>query len=79
MARGLVKFDEERCKGCELCISVCPVKILALHKVTINSKGYRPACVVEAEKCIGCANCAIMCPDGAISVYMKSEGEHTDE
>lgn len=72
MARGLVKFDEERCKGCELCISVCPVKILKLHETKINSKGYHPACVTEESKCTGCASCAVMCPDGAISVY-KSE------
>lgn len=69
MAKGLVKFDEERCKGCELCISVCPVKILKLHETRINSKGYRPASVADAEKCTGCASCAVMCPDGAICVY----------
>jgi len=71
MAKGLVIFDEERCKGCELCISVCPVKILTLHKTEINSNGYRPACVIEPSKCIGCANCAVMCPDGAIRVYQE--------
>ncbi|HOA42451.1 MAG: 4Fe-4S dicluster domain-containing protein [Bacillota bacterium] len=79
MAKGLVKFDEERCKGCELCVSVCPVKIIALHETKINSKGFRPACVLEADKCIGCANCAIMCPDGAISVFMREEGDEADE
>lgn len=71
MAKGRVKFDEERCKGCELCISVCPVKILQLHDTNINSKGYHPVCVIDEDKCIGCASCALMCPDGAISVYIK--------
>ena len=66
MAKGLVIFDEERCKGCELCISVCPVKILILHETKINSKGYRPASVADPGRCTGCANCALMCPDGAI-------------
>lgn len=79
MAKGLVKFNEERCKGCELCVSVCPVKILKLHETNINSKGYRPACVIDAEKCIGCANCALICPDGAISVYMKDKEEEEKE
>lgn len=71
MARGRVKFKEERCKGCELCVSVCPVKILKLHDTNINSKGYHPACVIEEDKCIGCASCALMCPDGAIRVYIE--------
>lgn len=72
MAKGLVKFNEERCKGCELCISVCPVKILTLHEITINSKGYHPACIADAEKCVGCGSCALMCPDGAVSVYIEA-------
>ena len=71
MAKGLVKFNGERCKGCELCISVCPAKILKLHETEFNSKGYHPACVVDIDSCTGCGNCALMCPDGAISVYRE--------
>lgn len=71
MAKFMLRFDEERCKGCELCISVCPVKILALHEEKINSKGYHPAGVTEIEKCIGCAGCATMCPDLAISIFKE--------
>ena len=74
MAKGFVKFDEERCKGCELCISVCPVKILKLHDTNINSMGFHPACVIDENKCIGCANCGLICPDGAISVYINENG-----
>lgn len=67
-ARGRVTFQENLCKGCELCVSVCPVKILALDTTKINAKGYHPAGVVEPEKCIGCANCALVCPDLVITV-----------
>ena len=35
-------FRKERCKGCGLCITVCPKQILALEDGT-NIKGYRPA------------------------------------
>lgn len=62
-----VTFDEERCKGCGLCESVCPKAIISLAK-KINAKGYHPAVVVEMEKCIGCASCAKMCPDTVITV-----------
>ena len=63
-----VKFDEERCKGCGLCVSACPMKIISLAGEKINSKGYHPAEVKEMEKCIGCASCALMCPDTVIVV-----------
>lgn len=71
MGRGLVKFDKERCKGCELCVSVCPVKIIQIEKTKMNTKGYHAAGVQEIDRCIGCGNCATICPDGAISVYIK--------
>ena len=61
-------FNEEVCKGCGLCVSVCPVKIIALDENRINTKGYHPASIAEMDKCIGCANCATMCPDCVITV-----------
>lgn len=71
MAKCLVKFKDERCKGCELCIAACPVNIIKLSETTLNVKGYRPACIDEMDKCIGCGSCGIMCPDGVISVYKE--------
>lgn len=66
MAR--VTFNEDRCKGCGLCVAACPKKILELSKDTINAKGYHPAAVKDMEACIGCAFCATMCPDVVITV-----------
>jgi 2-oxoglutarate ferredoxin oxidoreductase subunit delta len=63
-----VTFNEERCKGCEVCASVCPKKIIHMAD-RFNSKGYRPAEVTEQDQCIGCAFCARMCPDVVIEVY----------
>ncbi|HBC30875.1 MAG TPA: 2-oxoacid:acceptor oxidoreductase [Clostridiales bacterium] len=68
MAKGKVTFNDDACKGCELCVAVCPVKIIELNKEKINTKGYSPAQVTEQEKCIACGNCAIMCPDSVITV-----------
>ena len=68
MAKGKVTFDEDICKGCGLCTTVCPVKILALDTSKINIKGYHPAGAIEPEKCIGCANCGTICPDQVITV-----------
>ena len=37
-----VTFREERCKGCGLCIEVCPTKIIVENQDRINAKGYFP-------------------------------------
>ena len=71
MAHFTVTFREDKCKGCELCISVCPKKILALKDDIINKKGYHPAGIVDQESCIGCSSCALMCPDGVIRIVSE--------
>lgn len=36
MAKGKVSFNQERCKGCGLCVEACPVKIIQLDSNVIN-------------------------------------------
>ena len=63
-----VTFNENVCKGCQLCVSVCPKKIIVLSEDKLNEKGFHIPYVVNMEECIGCAMCAIMCPDVVITV-----------
>jgi len=65
-----VTFNEDKCKGCGLCVTACPKKIVQLSN-RMNSKGYHPAEISDQSACIGCASCAIMCPDTVITVQMK--------
>ncbi|HPE68377.1 MAG TPA: 4Fe-4S binding protein [Thermotogota bacterium] len=67
--RAMIEIDGERCKGCGLCISVCPQKIIAFAS-SFNSKGYHPAQQVDPEeKCVGCGFCYLTCPDTCITVH----------
>lgn len=68
MAKGKVTFNEDRCKGCELCVVACPTHIIKMNRDIINKKGYNPAYVFDMDSCIACGNCAIMCPDSVITV-----------
>ena len=68
-----VVFLEERCKGCLLCASVCPKKIINLSE-RFNRQGYNTVEVTEMERCTGCASCATICPDCAIRVYRNEKG-----
>ncbi|NLB80828.1 MAG: 4Fe-4S dicluster domain-containing protein [Clostridiaceae bacterium] len=67
-----VSFNEDRCKGCGLCTTVCPKKIVVMAKDRLNSKGFHPAEVIEQDKCIGCKFCATICPDVVIRIEKKS-------
>lgn len=65
---GRLTFNDDHCKGCELCVSFCPVKILSLDSERSNRAGYNLISVSDMDKCIACAQCAIICPDSVIKV-----------
>ncbi|MBQ7572068.1 MAG: 4Fe-4S binding protein [Bacteroidaceae bacterium] len=67
--RGTIVVDTERCKGCNLCVVACPLKIIRLSQRQVNRKGYPFAEQLAPGMCTGCTSCAIVCPDGCISVY----------
>jgi 2-oxoglutarate ferredoxin oxidoreductase subunit delta len=65
-----VVIDPERCKGCGLCLSFCPKKILVFSE-TPNAAGYCPVLCVEEAKCIACTNCASICPETVFEIYKE--------
>ena len=78
MIQGRIVVDTERCKGCELCVTVCPQHVIRMSS-TFNAKGYHPAKLDELGAiCTGCAVCAIICPDTAITVYRNTARSRTD-
>jgi 2-oxoglutarate ferredoxin oxidoreductase subunit delta len=56
------------CKGCGLCVDICPEHIMALDMHTITAKGYHPAVCIDQPACTGCISCATICPDVAITI-----------
>lgn len=74
--KGKITIDRELCKGCYLCISVCPDNLIIISD-ELNQMGYYPAEFTEENgkeediKCTGCATCALVCPDVAIEVYRE--------
>lgn len=71
MAKGTIKLNQDKCKACELCISVCPKECLDLDQEEVNVKGYHPVTLADPDECIGCARCAVICPDAVINVYRE--------
>ena len=61
-------FKTDYCKGCGLCVDVCPKDVLRLAPDKINKKGHHPDEAAKPDQCVGCGSCAIMCPDSIIKV-----------
>jgi NAD-dependent dihydropyrimidine dehydrogenase PreA subunit len=72
--RGQVVIDAEECKGCGLCIEVCPPQVLRFS-TALNRSGYHPVEYVGVE-CTGCGVCFYVCPEpGTITVYKRLEAK----
>ena len=73
-AHGDILVDEDRCKGCGLCVAVCPKHVIELSG-RFTPRGYHPAALITfsnaqpQERCTGCMLCSTICPDAAITVY----------
>jgi 2-oxoglutarate ferredoxin oxidoreductase subunit delta len=65
--KGAIVIDIEKCKGCGLCVEVCPQKVIELGN-NVNTKGYFYADIIK-EDCTACENCVMVCPDTVITLY----------
>jgi 2-oxoglutarate ferredoxin oxidoreductase subunit delta len=77
--KAAVTVNQNRCKGCELCIHACPFNLLHMKLGAINSLGFpfieppAPPSDTATPSCAGCANCAEVCPDAALQVFRKRD------
>ena len=65
----LCRIAKDRCKGCMLCVDVCPTKTLRVSS-HFNILGYHYVEAVD-DACIGCRRCATICPDACIELYIE--------
>lgn len=70
-----IKFDAERCKGCGLCVLVCPHRNIRISK-ELNQKGHPFAVLIDPARCSYCAMCGRMCPDVAIEIEDPKGSAH---
>jgi 2-oxoglutarate ferredoxin oxidoreductase subunit delta len=64
---GLIEIDDDLCKGCEICIAFCPLKVFE-NSEKLNRKGYYVPIVAKEDECVGCRLCELLCPEFAIII-----------
>jgi len=60
-----LKITEAWCKGCDICVKMCPERCLALNANQVVE-------VVDINACTGCHICEWLCPDFAIAVHKRA-------
>lgn len=63
------RINRDWCKGCGICVSLCPKKVLELDRED-------KVIVVRPEDCICCKMCEKRCPDLAIEIILDEEDEN---
>ncbi|MCK5301557.1 MAG: 4Fe-4S dicluster domain-containing protein [Candidatus Thorarchaeota archaeon] len=62
-----IVVDTKLCKGCHICISVCPYGVLRKDD-EVDNRGFFLPVVEDLEACNVCRLCEMECPDFAICV-----------
>lgn len=54
----VARVDAGKCKGCGICVNICPTGALTLNDIA----------AIDIHKCTGCGACVTECPFDAISL-----------
>ena len=55
-----LRFDQDACTGCGMCIDVCPHGVFAQHGDSVG--------VVHPDECMECGACQVNCAFDAVKV-----------
>ena len=74
-------FDYAKCRGCGVCVSICPQRALYLADINFsihlncnNREQGKKAMLAGDTSCISCGICVRTCPEGAITMQNDDNG-----
>lgn len=79
IVNGKSVIDNEKCKKCQMCVSVCPYHAIIKRTVPCEDtcpvgaihKDEQGLAAIDYDKCINCGKCIMACPFG--SIHEKSQ------
>jgi NAD-dependent dihydropyrimidine dehydrogenase PreA subunit len=57
-----VQIEDQGCRGCTMCVDICPVDVFAFDEDAFLAK------VERQNDCIGCLSCVYVCPSRCVEV-----------
>jgi 2-oxoglutarate ferredoxin oxidoreductase subunit delta len=69
-------LDRDRCKGCAICVKVCPYDAIVMSSKKTHMGYFHP---IENGKCTACRECVLACPDFALSVHKLEDVKIDDD
>lgn len=57
-----VTIEDTGCRGCTMCVDICPVDVFDFDEAAFIAKSTRP------DDCIGCLSCVYVCPSRCVEV-----------
>ena len=67
-----IKLNRNWCKGCSLCIEICPKNVYD-RESKVSSKGFKEIIIKNPALCNQCQLCELLCPDLAITIEKKAK------
>ena len=67
LLKNELEINAAWCKGCDICVKLCPERCLSLDKKQV-------AVLTKPDACTGCRVCEWLCPDFAITVRQTAVG-----
>ena len=65
----IIEINEEWCKGCEICVDVCPQDVFIMQDFKAR--------IQNLDSCTGCLLCEVLCPDFAIIIKKTEKKKRT--
>ena len=75
-SRFEAKIDNEKCNGCNYCVTRCYFRAIELKPVGVPAQ---MKAVLDLDKCVGCGACELVCEPGAIVMELVRPPESIPE